>query len=136
MEQLTLILVDIDHFKQFNEQYGHVAGDDYLKKIASLLILTIKSPMDRIARYSDDVFIILLRNSSNEETVQIAKQIRGSVENMKMPHRKSDASLYVTVSLGIAKVIPKDKLTIDSFINDVDKSLQEAKALRINDTTR
>jgi diguanylate cyclase (GGDEF)-like protein len=125
--EISLILIDVDYFKLFNDTYGHQAGDECLKKIAVALAATVKRPTDLVARFGGEEFAIILGGTNSEGALNIAKQAMENVKNLKMPHGKSDISDYVTISIGVVAIHPKLGMTEYDLINAADKALYKAK---------
>ncbi|TCT16066.1 diguanylate cyclase (GGDEF)-like protein [Natranaerovirga pectinivora] len=124
---LSIIMLDIDYFKQFNDTYGHLEGDNCLKAIAKTLKSIVRQHKGIGARYGGEEFVILLSNSNYDQSKIIAEEIRHSILSLKIPHETSTVSDYVTVSLGIHSNIITSKDTMSSFINKADRSLYYAK---------
>lgn len=97
---LAVLLLDIDHFKQYNDYYGHQQGDRCIQTISSVLAKCVTRPDDLIGRYGGEEFIILLPNTPEHGAHYIAEQIRKSVERLQIKHRASPSNTYVTVSIG------------------------------------
>ncbi len=127
---LSLIMLDIDSFKGYNDSYGHQIGDCCIKLVADVLKAGAKRSSDRVVRYGGDEFVILLPHTDNESALNFAEQIRKGVEEMPLPRSCSDAPERLTVSLGINTVIPSDETSIDEFIRNTDKALYIAKEKR------
>ena len=122
---LSLILIDIDFFKPFNDNYGHQAGDDCLIKVAKALQETIVRPTDVIARYGGEEFTAILPDTNAEGAVVVAEKLRQAVESLNIPHEHSSAADTVTISLGIAD---KSNLAdLEALIHKADEYLYEAK---------
>ncbi|WP_205836482.1 diguanylate cyclase domain-containing protein [Iodobacter violaceini] len=100
--QLSLVLIDVDFFKHFNDYYGHPAGDECLKRIAAVIAAELRRPADLTARIGGEEFACLLPETSLEGAYIVAERIRKTVLSLKMPHQTSTISEYVTVSMGIA----------------------------------
>ena len=100
--ELSVILLDIDHFKAFNDTYGHVYGDDCLRRVARALAECVARPGDLVARYGGEEFVFILPETSLSGAVELAEKIRRSVLNLSIPHQSSPTSEYVTISLGVA----------------------------------
>ncbi len=98
----SLILVDVDHFKRYNDHYGHLAGDDCLREIAALLKSSLKRGTDIVARYGGEEFVCLLPETSHADALRLAEDIATRLRERAMPHAASDVSTSVTVSLGVA----------------------------------
>ena len=124
---LSLIICDVDSYKAYNDTYGHLAGDDCLKSIAHLLEHFARRAGDMAARYGGEEFVILLPDTVSAQAALIAEQIRTGVEDMKVPHKSSQVSEFVTVSLGVATVIPNRDAKPETLINIADEALYKAK---------
>ncbi|WP_176560200.1 PAS domain S-box protein [Brevibacillus dissolubilis] len=128
---LSLILVDIDSFKAYNDTYGHLGGDSCLKLVAKVLQEGMASrPEDIVARYGGEEFAILLPNLSQIEAVQIAESLRHQVESLQVPHSQSKVGKYVTISAGVATITPSMFTTPEGLIQAADKALYQAKRTR------
>jgi len=123
---LSLIMVDIDHFKLYNDTYGHQAGDSCLQRVAQALETAISRPADLLARYGGEEFVVVLPETSSEGGKVVAELLQATVENLHIPHSASTTAGYVTISLGVAtttsRVIPKKEL-----IEYADKALYASK---------
>ena len=126
-EQLSALMVDIDCFKEFNDNYGHIEGDSCLRKIANTIKHSLKRPFDFVARYGGEEFIILLPETDIDGAVQVAENIKERVEAMEVAHKYSKAGDVVTVSIGAINLIPSKEDSIDEIVNNADKALYEAK---------
>jgi diguanylate cyclase (GGDEF)-like protein len=124
---LSLILIDVDCFKQYNDHYGHQAGDDCLKKVAIALKNTIKRTGDLVARYGGEEFATILPNTDAKGALHLAKQMRLSVAQLLLPHASSAVSSLVTISLGIASLIPGKNISPERIIELADRALYQAK---------
>ncbi|MBC8059882.1 MAG: GGDEF domain-containing protein [Clostridiaceae bacterium] len=128
---LSIIVFDIDCFKQYNDNYGHTEGDNCLISISNELS---KSLMRNYfaARYGGDEFVIILPETTLEEAKIYAENFRHNVEKLSIPHKFSKVTGVVTVTLGVASVIPTDEITIVQFIRQADNALYEAKNMGRN----
>lgn len=124
---LSLIMMDVDYFKLYNDRYGHVAGDDCLKGIACVLKEVIKRPSDLVFRYGGEEFGCVLPMTDNKGAIQIAEQIRKSVEALKIPHANSKVSDRVTISLGVLTLDDSNEMKPEDFVVACDKMLYKAK---------
>lgn len=124
---LSLIMIDIDFFKIFNDTYGHLVGDDCLKKVAKTLEKAVKRPADLVARYGGEEFAVILPETDIKDAIKLAENMRTKVENLNIPHMNSKISDRVTVSLGVSNCIPEHSLDISSLISSADKALYQAK---------
>lgn len=131
-QPLALILFDIDCFKLYNDYYGHLAGDDCLLKIAQAVYQFIRHqdknrPLDLVARYGGEEFVILLPNTDLAGAIKVTSRIQEVIHNLEIPHTESNVRDIVTVSLGVASVIPTLEVKPDKLIADADKALYNAK---------
>ncbi|MBC1240498.1 PAS domain S-box protein [Nostoc sp. 2RC] len=124
---LSLILLDVDFFKPYNDTYGHLAGDNCLQKVASALLDIIKRPADLVARYGGEEFAVILPNTEIQGAIHLAQAIRQAVRNLEIPHAKSGVCNYVTVSLGVVSTVPNSEMSPQDLINAADKALYIAK---------
>lgn len=124
---LSLILCDVDFFKLYNDNYGHQMGDNCLVKVAQAISTVVKRPGDLVARYGGEEFVVILPHTEPEGALQIAEFIRHHVQQLKIPHGASKVSNYVTLSLGVAGVVPTPKGISKALIAVADKALYEAK---------
>lgn len=125
---VSIIMMDIDRFKLYNDKYGHVEGDEVLKKIATQLNNVLRDSKDFVARYGGEEFIYIALNTDEKEICEIANKIRGMVYNLKIIHEYNEASNYVTLSFGTATVIPYNINSIYDCIKNADAALYKAKA--------
>ena len=125
---LTLIIADIDHFKSYNDAYGHVIGDDCLKKVARGLDKSILRDVDIIARYGGEEFAAILPETDRDGGLLIAERMLKTIRELNITHEHSNTADHVTVSLGLATTIPKDKTNATRLIQAADRALYTAKA--------
>ncbi|WP_348253817.1 sensor domain-containing diguanylate cyclase [Leptolyngbya sp. NM1-A1] len=126
---LSLILLDIDHFKIYNDCYGHLAGDQCLIDITQATRLVLKRSSDVLARYGGEEFTVILPDTDQIGAVKIAEEIRKTVKNLKIPNECMQTDHpYVTISLGIATQIPKAGQSVQDIIRQADQALYQAKA--------
>lgn len=125
--EISLILIDIDHFKRFNDTYGHQAGDDCLQKVADALAETIKRPTDLVARFGGEEFALVLGGTSSAGARLIAEQAVENVRKMRVMHRGSETSPFLTVSVGIATAFPDLDMSEIDLIRNADRALYKAK---------
>lgn len=125
---LAIIMIDVDSFKNYNDELGHVAGDECLQKIAITIRDSLKRPTDLVARYGGEEFIVLLPSTTVEGATSLAEDIRLRVIKMKLAHPTSSVSAYVTVSLGVTGVYPGKGITRDALLKKADEALYHAKA--------
>ncbi|MEH1969484.1 PAS domain S-box protein [Nostoc sp.] len=124
---LSLILFDVDFFKLYNDTYGHLAGDDCLRQLASALKNIVKRPADLVARYGGEEFAVILPNTEIQGAINVAQTIRQAVRNLVIPHAQSSVCDRVTVSLGVVSIVPNCEISPLGLINAADKALYIAK---------
>jgi diguanylate cyclase (GGDEF)-like protein len=124
---LALILVDVDFFKPYNDGYGHQSGDACLKKITSTLSKCIRRPGDLVARYGGEEFGVILPETPLVGAMHVAELMCKTIEKLKIPHQHSQTADVVTISAGIAMIIPNKKLSPREFIKVADDNLYQAK---------
>lgn len=125
-EPLTLLMIDIDYFKQYNDTYGHVTGDDMIIRTAKLISESVKRTSDLVARFGGDEFIILLSNTDEHGALRVANQIQHSLAASAIPHTRSPLGV-ATLSIGMSTCIPDRAMTMSEHIQSVDAALYEAK---------
>lgn len=124
---LSLILGDVDFFKAYNDAYGHQAGDRCLQTVAKAFSLAATRPADLVARYGGEEFVVILPNTLVSGALNVARQIQDNLNTFKIPHAHSHVSDYVTLSLGIASIVPSSSTTPEELIQSVDQALYQAK---------
>lgn len=126
-KNLSLIMVDIDSFKNYNDTYGHLQGDDCLIKISKRIQESIERPYDLVARYGGEEFVLLLPQTDSEGAKHIAEKIRINVEKLNIEHSMSTVADHVTISLGTTSIIPNQEYDRINLLRLADESLYEAK---------
>ncbi len=124
---LSLILIDVDFFKAYNDTYGHQMGDDCLKRVANSLKGVLKRPTDLIARYGGEEFVVLLPKTDVGGAIALAEEMRAGVEALGITHARSQATDRVTISLGVATVTPNPDSSHAELIAEADHALYQAK---------
>jgi diguanylate cyclase (GGDEF)-like protein len=124
---LSLVLVDVDFFKQFNDTYGHQAGDDCLIAVARQLGSQLKRPADVVARYGGEEFAAVLPETGREGALLVAESMRAAVKALGIPHASSTASNMVTISIGVATLAPQLPDGAPGMLAAADRALYEAK---------
>jgi diguanylate cyclase (GGDEF)-like protein len=123
---LTVIFIDLDHFKLYNDLCGHVGGDRALKRSAKILLAAVRE-MDLVARFGGEEFCVILPGTSKKESLFVAERIRRSIEQEPFPSEEQLPLKRLTTSLGIA-AFPEDGTTVNALINSADMALYQAKA--------
>lgn len=124
---LSLILIDIDYFKKYNDTYGHLAGDDCLYKVANAIREAVKRPADLVARYGGEEFAVILPNTDICGAVHVAEMIRQNVKSLQITHTNSAVSHLVSISIGISNILPSHELVSERLIKQADEALYQAK---------
>lgn len=124
---LSLILIDIDFFKNFNDHYGHAKGDLCLKQVASLFKRTLRRPQDFVARYGGEEFVFLLPETDAAGVATIGRSILDAVRHLHLEHNNSPIEEYLTVSLGGSTCFPENEASSVSLIKKADSALYFAK---------
>jgi diguanylate cyclase (GGDEF)-like protein/PAS domain S-box-containing protein len=125
---LSLLICDIDCFKQYNDTYGHIAGDICLKFVAQSLKQAIQRSTDLVARYGGEEFAIILPNTNSNGAVEVAQKIYQVIQEKNISHTASDVSEFITISMGIATIIPTGKTVTLNLIEAADRALYQAKS--------
>jgi diguanylate cyclase (GGDEF)-like protein len=129
---LSLLLIDVDNFKAYNDFYGHQRGDNCLSQIAQVLQRRVQRSSDFLCRYGGEEFAVILPLLGHEEAYQLAERLRLDVKKAQLEHRASSTATYVTVSIGVASTTPCASSTTSDLISSADKKLYIAKSLGKN----
>ena len=124
---LSVILIDVDHFKRYNDHYGHQAGDAALQAVARVLDGTLKRPHDLLARYGGEEFVGVLPNTGLSEAVELAERMQAGVRALNLEHSGSPEAQVVTISLGVAAVVARSDLAPQALVEAADQQLYAAK---------
>lgn len=124
---ISIIYMDIDEFKTYNDYYGHHAGDECLKKVARLLKTNVHRPHDLCARYGGEEFVVLLSDTCLESAMNIAEKMRQSIDSARIPHLNSKVADNITSSFGVACIIPSPDGSPSELLENADKALYLAK---------
>ncbi|MHC1684372.1 MAG: diguanylate cyclase [Clostridiaceae bacterium] len=124
---ITVMMLDIDFFKGYNDTYGHVEGDRCLREVAQCIKASLKRPLDFVARYGGEEFIVLLAEVDDKIAFRVAENIKNNIENMKIPHESSQVSRYVTVSIGLVSLVPRNEDILYGIVEKADAALYDAK---------
>ena len=126
-QPLSLILIDIDFFKQYNDQYGHVQGDECLKAVATALGTVANRPRDLLARYGGEEFVLVLPATDEAAAQRVSERVRQALFKAQIPHAASAVGQLLTVSQGVGTIIPSSTDTLTTFLDTVDRRLYRAK---------
>ena len=125
---IAIVMLDIDFFKNYNDTYGHPAGDECLRKVADVLKNSVKRAGEVVARYGGEEFVIILPTTELDGALVVAERARSGVEALALPHKASEAGKVVTVSAGVASVIPKKGTSHEGLLKQADTALYRAKS--------
>ncbi|SHF75794.1 diguanylate cyclase (GGDEF) domain-containing protein [Marinomonas polaris DSM 16579] len=132
---LSILLIDVDYFKQYNDTYGHISGDEALQKIASSLESIINKETDLLARYGGEEFVVILPNKSAKQAEEIAQQMKQVIELINIEHKTSKIADAITVSIGIVTKVKNGKTDTDTLMKNADIALYHSKAQGRNQAT-
>lgn len=124
---VSLILLDVDHFKLYNDNYGHVRGDQCLIRVAKLIDQSIRKPPDMVARYGGEEFVVILPETDLIGATIVATTISDNLARLAIAHDYSPLSKRVTISQGVVSTIPLQGTSLKAFVNAADKALYQAK---------
>jgi diguanylate cyclase (GGDEF)-like protein len=126
-ERVAVLLADIDCFKDYNDRYGHQAGDECLRAVAVSLSQCARRPLDFVARYGGEEFAVVLYEASREYVAEVLTRIQRSIAELNIPHEASRVASRLTVSIGAAFILPSSNRTHDGLIQLADEALYSAK---------
>lgn len=124
---LSVLILDVDYFKQYNDAHGHAAGDRCLYLIAQAIQSSLKRPGDFVARYGGEEFAVVLPNTGDLDAARIGEQVRQAIKELRLPHPASPLGEYVTVSVGSGTIVPMLGDSHREFVREVDRALYRAK---------
>jgi diguanylate cyclase (GGDEF)-like protein len=124
---VSIVMMDIDYFKQYNDKYGHQGGDDCLIKIAQALSKMIVRKTDFLARYGGEEFVCIFPNTDADNAFILAEKLRLEIMSLKIPHAYSSVAEIVTISVGVATKFPTKNLSSAELVEEADKALYKSK---------
>jgi diguanylate cyclase (GGDEF)-like protein len=125
--QMSLILIDIDYFKRFNDHYGHVPGDECLRAVAGVLKACVLRPTDMVARYGGEEFVIILGGTDEAGSETVISRVQQGIRQLAIPHAASEVAAWVTISIGVCTHIPTPPEHNADLIESADRALYQAK---------
>ncbi|MEH6650666.1 MAG: diguanylate cyclase [Motiliproteus sp.] len=131
-QPLSVIMLDVDHFKAFNDNYGHPAGDSCLILVAEAIQKELSRPADLVARYGGEEFILILPNTDHQGVAQVGEAVRRAVEGLAIMHEHSSVAKVVTVSAGTATILPRGEVDVEHLVREADIALYRAKQMGRN----
>lgn len=126
--EFSLLLIDIDHFKKFNDRYGHLAGDLCLQRMARVIQDCLRRPGDVVARHGGEEFMVVLPNTEETFAAGVAERIRQAVEGLDIRHESSTTALHLTVSVGVVACKALPQVGVDQVISRAEQALHQAKS--------
>ena len=124
---ISIILIDIDYFKKYNDCYGHQQGDECLIQVAQTLAKVTKRSTDLLARYGGEEFAAILPFTNAQEALLLAESMRQAIADLEISHAQSEISDKITLSLGIASLVPEPQNSLTNLIKLADHALYSAK---------
>jgi diguanylate cyclase (GGDEF)-like protein len=124
---IALLLIDVDHFKAYNDRYGHQAGDQTLRRVAQVVQGFARRPLDIAARYGGEEFVLALFDLGPDDVREMADQLRTSIHALNITHEDSATALFVTASIGVAIVMPRLGRSAEGAVQIADEALYSAK---------
>lgn len=124
---LSVLLMDIDHFKKYNDNYGHIRGDECLREVAQVLKNELKRPIDVLARYGGEEFVVLLPDTDIEGANAVAERLIKALESANIQHEFSDTKPFVTISIGATQKKMDKTITMTNLLETADEALYTAK---------
>jgi diguanylate cyclase (GGDEF)-like protein len=126
-EKICILMLDIDYFKQYNDTYGHLAGDSVIRSVCKILQETFQRAEDIVARFGGEEFVVVTFGNNIEHINKLVEQLRKKLKLKKIEHKKSEVSCHITISIGSACAFPSRSLSPDDLIEQADKALYSAK---------
>ena len=124
---MSLLIIDVDHFKEYNDHYGHSEGDTCLIRLANIINTNLKRPGDLASRYGGEEFVVILPDTGYRGALEVAERIRNTIHELKIPHEYSEISPFVTVSVGVSSIDPSEENDPQAFFDQADRQLYNAK---------
>ncbi|CAG36519.1 GGDEF domain-containing response regulator [Desulfotalea psychrophila] len=125
--ELSLLLIDVDNFKAYNDSFGHLVGDNALKAVANALCKSVKRHVDRVARYGGEEFVVILPDTDLKGAEHVAERMRNEVLGLQVSHPRNKPQGLLTISLGVSSVIPKADIELNTLLSVADARLYAAK---------
>jgi len=124
---MSAMMIDIDHFKEYNDNYGHLQGDECLKHVSDAIVSSVNRSCDFVSRYGGEEFFVVLPETDKEGAISVAENIRKNIEELRINHSFSKVSPYVTISVGVQTVVPTSDMCLKDFVQSADEALYSAK---------
>lgn len=125
---LSVIICDIDYFKNYNDTYGHLKGDEALYAVAQTISAALKRPMDLVARFGGEEFAMILPNTDIAGAERVAMEVKSAIESLSIEHKTSEVNPNITLSFGVASLVPTPDLSAKLLIEAADRALYRAKS--------
>jgi len=125
---VAILMIDVDHFKAYNDLYGHPAGDECLRQVSQALEASVRQPADFVARYGGEEFVVVMPDCDPDTAHQVAERVRAAVEHLALPHEGSSVGPSVTVSIGVSSCVPDGlAASAERLLSQADHALYDAK---------
>lgn len=124
---ISLVIIDVDYFKDYNDSQGHIQGDKILRKVSNTLKKQLRRSSDLISRYGGDEFLALLSHTNLEQALSVAEHLRTTVEQLKIPYEVGESPSYLTITLGVTTILPTKNYSVNQLIAAADAALYKAK---------
>ncbi len=131
---LSLLMIDIDFFKRFNDDYGHPEGDSCLIKVANQIKNKLRVEIDFVSRYGGEEFMVVLKNTNSDKAFLTSERIREGIIELQIPNKSSDIGDFLTVSIGVCTISSYDSKELSTFVEKTDKTLYKAKSIGRNNS--
>jgi diguanylate cyclase (GGDEF)-like protein len=126
--KVALIMLDIDYFKRYNDNYGHLMGDACLRRVAKVLSDSLHRTTDFCARYGGEEFVVMLHDTELDGAEVVAQRLLEAIDVLRIPHEKSSVAPHITISLGVASLQPHPDSLPQALVQLADQALYQAKA--------
>lgn len=124
---ISLVIIDVDYFKEYNDNKGHIQGDKVLRKISKTIQKHLRRSTDLISRYGGDEFLVLLNHTNLEQAMNVAEHLRATIEALKIPYSNKDIQENITITLGVTTILPDKNYSVNKLIAVADAALYKAK---------
>lgn len=123
----SVLMIDIDEFKKYNDHYGHLQGDAVIKQVAKTIEVALFRSEDFVSRYGGEEFLVAMPNVDREGAVTVAQRIQEVIEELHIPHEFSSVRNYITLSIGVSTIVPTSEMNSQELIDHADQKMYEAK---------
>lgn len=125
---LSLLMIDVDYFKKYNDLYGHLQGDQCLRDVAQAMSTSVHRPLDQVCRFGGEEFAVLLPDTDESGAMRVAQKIHSAIKQLGIEHRASDVAFTLTLSIGAAVRLPSSAVSLEQHVKWADEQLYRAKS--------